>query len=128
MLRSEVYGKLLTTFHLGTPVRPEFRNTRSGPGIGEVTLQVLTSASGVTKPVHGFAFVITPVLEGQMLDEITYDRPNYISGREETIVVSGLMGGRVYTFSATAMNTFGESEAANSPPVTAGMLPWGCVF
>ena len=69
-LRSEVYGKLLTIFYLGTPVRPEFRNTRSGPGIGEVTLQVLTSASGVTKPVHGFAFVITPVLEGQMLNEI----------------------------------------------------------
>ena len=45
-----------------------------------------------------------------------------MSGELESITVRDLEPGRSYTFSATAMNIFGTSAAANSPPVRAGIL------
>ena len=87
-------------------------------------MQIGTPASGVNSAAQEFAFIITPVLGGERLESMKYNRSNYISGRFEAIVVSGLMGDTVYTFSATAMNTFGTSESSRiSPQVTAGMLP-----
>ena len=86
-------------------------------------MQIGTPASGVNSAAQEFAFIITPVLGGVRLESVEYNRPNYTDGRLEAIVVSGLMGGQTYTFSATAVNTFGTSEAVISPPVTAGMLP-----
>ena len=94
----------------------------SGPGAGEVTLRISTTGSGVSLPIHRFAFVITPVLGDDRQDSITFERPNYRSGAIEEIMIGGLERGSVYSFSATAMNIFGESESANSPPVTAGMF------
>ena len=107
----------------GIPVRPNFGTLQSGPNAGEVTLQIGTPASGVKSAAQEFAFIITPVLGGVRLESMKYNRSNYISGRLEAIVVSGLMGGQTYTFSATAVNTFGTSEATTSLPITAGMLP-----
>ena len=86
-------------------------------------MEIGTPASGVKSAAQEFAFIITPVLGGERLESVKYNRPNYTNGRLEAIVVSGLMGGQTYTFSAIAMNTFGTSEAATSLPVTAGMLP-----
>ena len=94
----------------------------SGPSMGEVTLQIKTVASGVNDSVQGFRFVITPVLDGDVLEVIPFDFPNYQSGELESITVRGLEPGRSYTFSVTAMNTFGTSDATNSPPVRVGML------
>ena len=114
--------EIYSFFCLGVPARPEFGTPESGPSAGEVTLRISTSSSGVNPPNHGFAFIITPVLGEDRQNSMRFDRPTYISGEVETIHVSGLERGSVYTFSATATNIFGESESANSPPVTAGMF------
>ena len=95
-----------------------------GSRIGEVTLEIKTVASGINDQNQAFRFVITPVLDGDVLDPISYDKFDYMSGVLESITVSGLEPGRGYTFSATAMNIFGTSDAANSPPVRAG-IPCG---
>ena len=106
----------------GVPASPEFETPQSGPGAGEVTLRISTSSSGVSSSDQQFAFIITPVLGGDRQDSILIKRPEYRSGEIETVLVRGLERESVYTFSATAMNIFGESEAVNSPPVTAGMF------
>ena len=94
----------------------------SGPGSGEVTLEIKTIASGVDHPNQEFRFVITPVLDGKILDPIQFDFPNYQSGVLVSISVNGLEPGKSYTFSATAMNMFGVSGPASSHSAHAGML------
>ena len=91
-------------------------------------MQIRTPDSGVNSADQEFAFIITPVLGGARLESMKYNRSNYTSGRFESIVVSGLMGGTTYTFSAIAINVFGESESADSLPITAGMLTYGGCF
>ena len=95
-----------------------------GSRVGEVTLEIKTVASGVDNRNQAFRFVFTPVLDGDILDPISYDKFDYMSGVLESITMSRLEPGRSYTFSATAMNIFGMSDAANSPPVRAG-IPCG---
>jgi hypothetical protein len=107
---------------LGVPREPQFGNVVSGSRIGEVVLEIKTVASGVDNPNQAFRFIITPVLDVNVLEPISYDKFDYMSGELESITVSGLEPGRSYTFSATAMNRFGTSDVANSPPVLAGIL------
>lgn len=107
----------------GVPRDPQFGDSIvSGPGSGEVTLEIKTIASGVDDPNQEFRFVITPVLDGEILDPIRFDFPNYQSGVLESISVNGLEPGKSYTFSVTAMNRFGMSGPANSRSVHADML------
>ena len=107
--------------NIGVPRESQFGDVNSGPGAGEVTLEVKTVASGVDNPSQGFRFIITPVLDGEVLDPIPFDSFEYQSGTFESITVSGLEPGRTYSFSATAMNTFGTSSSTNSPSVPAGV-------
>ena len=106
---------------LGIPVKPDFGSLSSGPGTGEVTLLVKTEHSGVDRATQQFRFTITPILDGKMLNySISFERPNYVSGTFESLTVGGLMPGQSYTFHATAVNSFGTSEVANSSSVIAG--------
>ena len=107
---------------LGVPREPQFGNVESGSRIGEVVLEIKTVASGVDNENQNFRFIIIPVLGVNVLDPILYDKFDYTSGELESITVRNLEPGRSYTFSATAMNIFGTSAAANSPPVRAGIL------
>ena len=93
----------------------------SGPRSGEVTLEIKTVASGVNNPDQEFRFVITPEIDGDTLNPIRFDFPNYQSGVLESITVRGLEQGRSYIFIATAMNNFGESSLVISRSVRAGM-------
>ena len=107
---------------LGVPREPQFGNVESGSHIGEVVLDIKTVAAGVDNENQAFRFIITPVLDGNILDPILYNKFDYMSGELESITVRDLEPGRSYTFSATAMNRFGTSAPANSPPVRAGIL------
>jgi hypothetical protein len=108
--------------HVGVPREPQFGNVVSGSRIGEVVLELKTVASGVDNLDQEFRFIITPVLGGNVLQSIPYDKFDYASGVLESITVPGLEPGRRYIFGATAMNRFGTSDVANSPPVRAGIL------
>ena len=106
---------------LGIPAEPSFGELSAGPDPGQVTFQIKTIASGLsTREARGFEFVLIPVLDGTPGNELRYPRPDYQSGRFETITISGLTPGQSYTFSATAVNFFGISAAANSAPIHAG--------
>ena len=107
---------------LGVPREPQFGDVEPGSRVGEITLEIKTVASGVGSASQRFQFIITPVLDGNILDPISYDKFDYQSGEFESVTVTGLEPGRSYTFSATAMNIFGMSGATNSPPVRAGTL------
>ena len=93
-----------------------------GPEPGEVTIQIKTIASGVSSPSQGFQFNIIPVRDG--VEEISqvFVRDQYQSGEFEMLTVTSLEQGQRYTFSATAMNFYGTSDATNSAFVTAGMF------
>ena len=91
-----------------------------GPDAGEITIQIKTIASGVSRPDHRFRFLITPILNGTTQDQRRFDFPNYVSSEFVTIIVSGLEKGRSYIFIATATNIFGSSDLAVSPPQYAG--------
>ena len=106
----------------GVPPEPQFGDIVSGPGSGEVTLEIKTVTSGVDDPNQEFRFVITPVLDGKTLGPIRFDFPNYQSGVLESISVNGLEPGKSYAFSAVAINRFGASSPASSRFVHAGML------
>ena len=106
----------------GVPAVPVFRDVTSGPGAGQVTVEIRTVASGVNNPVQGFQFVITPVLDGVNQDSRSFPRPIYDSSQYIALTIDGLKQGSVYTFSATATNIFGTSESANSRPVSVGMV------
>ena len=84
-------------------------------GSGELIIQVKTVASGVNSPVQGFSFRITPTLSGIRQIEQQFAFPDYTSGDFVSITVAKLKPGLNYTFSATAVNVFGISEAATSP-------------
>ena len=106
---------------LGIPAVPSFGELSSGPDTGQVTIQIKTIASGLnTREARGFEFVLIPVLDSTPGNELRYPRPDYQSGRFETTTISGLIPGQSYTFSATAVNFFGISAAANSTPIHAG--------
>ena len=106
---------------LGRPVKPDFGSLSSGPGDGEVTLLVKTEHSGVDRATQQFRFTITPILDGEGLDySISFECPDYVSGTFESLTLSGLIPGQSYTFHATAVNSFGTSEVANSSSVIAG--------
>ena len=107
---------------VGIPREPQFGdNIASGPGTGEVTLEIKTVASGVNNPDQEFRFIITPELDGDTLNPIRFDFPSYESGTLESITVRGLEPERSYSFIATAMNNFGKSSPANSHSVRAGI-------
>ena len=110
-----------TLILLSVPVKPDFGSLSSGPGAGEVTLLVKTEHSGVDRATQQFRFTITPVLDGEVLDySISFERPNYLSGTFESLTVGGLTPGQSYTFHARAVNSFGNSEVANSSSMIAG--------
>ena len=92
----------------------------TGPRSGEITVQIKTVASGVNLPEQGFHFNVTPVLLGIRQPEKTFEFPIYMSGELVSVVVDQLQPGASYTFSATAMNIFGNSTPANSPAEFAG--------
>ena len=94
----------------------------SGPEAGEVTIEIKTIASGVSSSSQGFQFNIIPVRDGveETLQEFVHN--DYQSGQLETLIVRELEQGQSYTFSATAMNFYGTSDATNSRFVTAGMF------
>ena len=94
------------------------------PGLneGEVIIQIKTVASGVDGTFRQFQFNIVPVLGGVKGEERECVRNEYVSGRFETVTISDLEPGQSYTFSATAMNSFGNSRTANSRFVTAGTV------
>ena len=104
---------------------PSFGELTSGPDPGQITIQIKTTASGLSESdndTRGFEFVLVPVLAGRRGNELRFPRPNYQSNTFQTITISDLMPGESYTFSATAVNFFGISAPANSPPVRAGTL------
>ena len=105
----------------GVPAVPMIRDVTSGPGAGQVTVEIRTVASGVDNPEQDFQFVITPDLGGVNQDSRSFPRPTYESGQYIALPVDGLKQGSVYTFSATATNIFGASESATSHPVSVGM-------
>ena len=109
-------------YFLGVPRTPQFGRVLSGSRVGEVTVEIKTVASGVNSRDQRFQFILTPVLDVNVLDPIPYDRFDYMSGVLEPITVSGLEPGRIYAFSATAVNIFGISGTANSPQGRAGIL------
>jgi hypothetical protein len=94
----------------------------TGPNSGVITVEIKTVASGVNSRDQGFRFNITPVLDGNRQPDKIFEFPYYVSGELVSIVVGQLTPGESYTFSATAMNTFGNSTSANSPQQFAGKL------
>jgi hypothetical protein len=104
----------------GVPAEPQFGDLTTGPRSGEITVEMKTVASGVNSPEQGFHFNITPVLLGIKQPERIFDFPNYVSGEFVSLVVDQLRPGASYTFSATAMNIFGNSTSTNSPAQFAG--------
>ena len=94
----------------------------TGPNSGEVTIEIKTIASGVSSSSQGFQFNIIPVRDGVEGTPQEFVRNDYQSGQLETLVVRDLEQGQSYTFSATAMNFYGTSDATNSAFVTAGMF------
>ena len=93
----------------------------SGPNAGEITIIVMTAASGINGQFSGlFWFVITPVHEGINGDNIPHLSLNYQSGTFETIIIDKLKEGESYTFNATATNVYGSSQAAISVSILAG--------
>lgn len=105
----------------GIPAAPSFGELMSGSQAGQVVIQIKTVASGVSDPAaQGFEFIIYPVINGIHGNRLRFSRPNYQSNMFEAITISDLMPGQSYTFSATAMNTFGESTPVNSAPVKTG--------
>ena len=108
----------------GHSALPQFGDLTPGPNEGEVTIQIKAVASEVdsNSASQQFRFSIVPVLngvEGRMRESIQND---YVSGTFKTITITDLMPGQSYTFSATAVNSFGSSETENSGFVTAGRL------
>ena len=107
---------------IGIPATPSFGELVSGPEAGQVIIQIKTIASGASdRDAQGFEFVLVPVLYGVNGNELKFPRPNYQSNTFETITINDLIPGQTYTFSATAVNSFGISTLANSAPVQAGM-------
>ena len=94
----------------------------TGPNPGVITVQIKTVASGVNSPDQNFRFNITPVLAGIRQPGRIFNFPMYVSGEFVSIAVDQLQSGANYMFSATAMNTFGNSTPANSPSQFAGRL------
>ena len=93
------------------------------PGVNEreVTIQIKTVASGVDSASRQFQFNIFPVLCGVEGERREFVRNDYVSGTFETVTITDLEPGESYTFSATAVKSYGTSETANSGFVTAGM-------
>ena len=88
---------------------------------------IKTIVSGVSNRDQRFRFDITPVLDSVEQEEIDYPFPDYKSGDFETIVVSGLESGQIYSFKATATNFFGPSGSENSTLIQAGECVCVCV-
>ena len=108
--------------YTGVPAAPQFGDLTPGPNSGVITVQIKTVASGVNQPNQNFSFNITPFLTGNKQPERIYKFPNYMSGEFVSIAVGQLEPGGSYTFSATAMNIFGNSTSAPSPQAFAGKL------
>ena len=111
-------------FSLGIPAEPSFGELSSGPDSGQVTIQIKTTASGLSESdndAQGFEFVLVSVLNGAPGNELRFPRPNYQSNTFETITIGDLVPDQSYTFVATAVNFFGISTPANSAPVLAGI-------
>ena len=114
---------LCQTFLIGVPAEPSFSELTAGPDPGQVTIQIKTVASGLSdRDARGFEFVLIPILDGVLGNELRFPRPNYQSGTLETITISNLSPGQSYKFIATAVNFFGISSPANSVAVRAGIL------
>ena len=95
----------------------------SGPNGGEITINLMTSSSGIngqSSDSEVFWFVVTPVHEGIERESVSHLSMNYQSGSFERVVISGLMEGESYTFNVTAVNVYGSSQVATSMSITAG--------
>ena len=95
----------------------------SGPNGGEITINLMTSSSGIngqSSDSEVFWFVVTPVHEGIEGESVSHLSMNYQSGSLERVVISGLMEGESYTFNVTAVNVYGSSQVATSMSITAG--------
>ena len=102
---------------------PSFGELTAGPDPGQITIQIKIVASGLSdRDARGFEFVLIPILDGVLGNELRFPRPNYQSGTLETITISNLSPGQSYKFIATAVNFFGISSPANSVAVRAGIL------
>ena len=108
--------------YAGVPAAPQFGDLTTGPNSGVITIQIKTVASGINQPNQNFHFNITPFLTGVRQHERLFEFPNYMSGQFVSIAVGQLEPGASYTFSATAMNIFGNSISAPSPQAFAGKL------
>lgn len=97
---------------------PQFGELLSGPGAGDVTIEIKTIASGVNNPSQGFRFIITPLLDYDILERVEFAFPDYQSGMFESVTVVGLKEGESYSFSAIAMNIYGTSGVTNSVSVS----------
>ena len=93
----------------------------SGPNAGEVTITVMTPASGINGQLSDiFWFVVTPIHEGIEGESVSHLTLNYQSGTFETILIDGLDEGESYAFNATATNVYGSSQATTSVSTLAG--------
>ena len=108
--------------YVGVPAAPQFGELTPGPNPGVITVQIKTVASGINQPNQNFSFNTTPFLAGNKQPERIYEFPNYMSGQFVSIAVGQLEPGASYTFSATAMNIFGNSTSAPSLQAFAGKL------
>ena len=98
---------------------PVFGDIMSGPNAGEITITVMTPASGTNGQFSQvFWFFVTPIHEGIKGDSVSHLSLNYQSGTFETIVINGLEEGENYTFNVTATNVYGSSQAATSQSVS----------
>ena len=106
-------------FTTGRPASPQFGDLTSGPGEGEVTIQIKTVASGVDSSSPQFQFNIVPVLDGVERSMREFVHIDYVSGTFETVTITDLEPGSSYIFRATVVNSFGSSETENSHFVAA---------
>ena len=99
---------------------PVYSNLSTGSNAGEISITLMSPVSGINvEHSQVFWFVVIPIQDGIRGESVSHLSLNYQSGTSETIVISGLMAGESFAFSATAVNVYGSSQAATSTPVTA---------
>ena len=115
---------IILILYIGIPLAPTIGELFAGSTPTEIKLQIKTFASG---EAPGFRFNIISVRNGirgtrQMFMNETYQSSTFV-----ILTVGDLTEGGTYTFSATAENTYGESEAVNSHPIVIGGLSFAYI-